>query len=747
MMILSACSMITTRPVFTHEDRLAFFPTRNLPTTGTLTIRWEDHMIPFVEAEKDSDVPFALGLIHAHLRLGQLEWMRRISQGRISEMAGPFTINFDHSIRILNFGKAAAETFAAMPPETRQWTERFLEGINLYIKRNPDLIPVDLKALGISKIEPWTALELITVWKLASTDVNWMIYFSFLQAVAQSDDPKSIEAAWEKLLAVGAQSVPSFSAAEDPLGQLLFSYTKSGSNSIVVGKSKSVSGHGLIASDPHLGLSIPNFWLIAGFKSPSYRAVGLMIPSLPVIALGRNPTLAWGGTNMWGLSSHLFALTDQEIAAAKSHEDVIQVRGWFNKTVTIRTTPWGPVISDSPFFKNKVKPTALRWVGHEVSDELSAFLKVNRAKTVLEFRSAFDSYAVSAQNFLAADVDGNIGHCLAVRHPLRPNPADHSLLQKTTNNWIGFKKPTELPFVYNPASGYIASANNKPVDSEPDLGWFYQSSDRIRRWKALADGVPKIDLPLLKKWQLDTFSESSLKIVHSMVEKINSFYPTNGSGSPLNAYAVWKRFKTWDGNYEATSDGPVAFETMMSVTLPALLQRRYPNPEALELLSKSPSWKVILLEELDGISAPDLEKILLKHVAGAEQLFSQYPTWEDLHRIEANHLLANVPLLGSRYRFLEFGTGGGSDTLFKTAAPMTGKKAASYYGTNARHVSDLSDLDENYFVLFGGQDGWLLSDHTLDQIPLWRSGSSIRLPLSDEQVPVIFNRAITLGKN
>ncbi len=731
------CADIYARTETSTEDRLRNFPTSNLDTKGKLSILWDEHMIPFVEAEKDEDVPFALGLIQAHLRIGQLELMRHLSQGRVSEMVGPFGIDIDHSIRILNFGKATKQTIAAMPPETKLWATRFLAGMNAYINNNPDLVPSDLKILGITRLEPWSLEELVTAWKLAAVDVNWMVYFSFLQSI----DKSGVDQAWKKLLDVGAQSVPSFSNDNSPLGQALFSYTKSGSNSIVIGKSKSESGHALIANDPHLGLTIPNFWMIAGFRSPSYRAIGLMIPSFPAIAIGRNSGIAWGGTNMWGLSSNLFALSEEELATAETRIETIKVRDWFDKKVTVRTTKWGPVISDSPFFKGKIKPTTLRWVGHDVSDELTAFLKANRAQSVKEFRDAFETYAVSAQNLLVADRDGNIGHVLAIRHPIRPDPNNKSLRQPTSNSWTGFDKPTDLPFAYNPPSGYIASANNIPFGDISDLGWLYRSNDRILRWKQLADQNSEIDIYTLMNWQMDTFSESSLKICTELIHKVEMI-----QDEVIQKSKVWISLKKWDGYYRANSNGAVAFETLMTGLLKSILSKTYSDDDVIALLTRSPSWKTIALEEISKIDAKELAALVRDNIPAANEQFAKYPTWADMHRVEASHLLSNIPIIGSRYRYMEFGSGGGSDTIFKTATPMTGEIATSSYGTNARHISDLADIDENYFVLFGGQDGWLTSPQTLDQVLLWKKGDYIWLPLSDEKIPLVFKLVLQIKR-
>jgi penicillin G amidase len=110
-LLLPGCAALSPQRV-TSEDRLADFPTTALPLAQPVTIRWNAHQVPFIEAATDRDLAFALGMVHLHLREGQLEVFRRVSQGRLSESAGPFTVDIDHSLRILGLGRAADAVIA-----------------------------------------------------------------------------------------------------------------------------------------------------------------------------------------------------------------------------------------------------------------------------------------------------------------------------------------------------------------------------------------------------------------------------------------------------------------------------------------------------------------------------------------------------------------------------------------------------------------------------------------------------------
>jgi penicillin amidase len=115
-----------------------------------------------------------------------------------------------------------------------------------------------------------------------------------------------------------------------------------------------------------------------------------------------------------------------------------------------------------------------------------------------------------------------------------------------------------------------------------------------------------------------------------------------------------------------------------------------------------------------------------------------------MHRERVGHALANLPVIGRFFVLDERPAPGSRETLFKRAHDLVGGRHRASYGAQARFVSDLSDPDANFFVLFGGQDGWLGSRGFTDQIPLWDAGRYIRMPLRPATVAAEFPRAMTL---
>ena len=737
-LMVTGCGLLSPFPAATTlEERLAAFPRETVPLEHPVTIHWDEHQIPFIEAETDADLALTLGMIHAHLRLGQMETIRRASQGRLAEMAGPIAADIDHALRIVNFGRAAAAIEAALPHETRRWIERFVEGVNFYQQQSGSR-PLDYRLLGIEP-EPWTVADVLTVGRLVGTDVNWLVWLSNLKFRDQPDWPER----WARLLRNGTSSVPSFDAPREVaiLNHLLAGLSRSGSNSIAISGERSATGGAIIASDPHLGILIPNTWLIAGYRSPSYHAVGLMAPGLPFIAVGRNPDVAWGGTNMRAASSDLFAQSGLGPEAFATRQEHIKVRWWFDRDVAVRESALGPILSDASVIDQRDGEVfALRWVGHEVSDEITAFLKANRARNWEEFRSAFATYGVPAQNMIYADSRGHIGQLMAVKLPIRDGGLPEDIvLDPERDEWRGYLDVADLPFNLDPAGGVIASANNRPVAAlEVPVGYFFSSSDRVRRLRELVSARPKLGIDDIASIQRDVYAASAFDLKERLVAVAASaeLGQTDGEKRLIEALAQW------DGHYDTESVGALAFEVLVRHFIDAFYSPRLSEADIAALTGSGRVFEFVA-EDLEGPDG-DIAGALTIALGQAAPKFTDFADWGEMHRLDLGHPLANIPLIGSRFRFADLAAAGSRETVMKTAHSTTDGRHGTRYGSNSRHISDLSDPDENYFVLLGGQDGWFGSSTLMDQVPLWREGRYVRVPLRIEAVREAFPHRMVL---
>jgi penicillin amidase len=738
--LLSACAVLAPLPTdTTSDDRLAAIPLEGLALEGKVTIHWNDFQVPFIEAEKDADSPVAMGLVQAHLRLGQMELLRRISQGRIAEMGGPLAADIDEGLRILNFGAAAAEIEATLPPETRAWLEGYVRGVNHY-QQNVKRLPQEYRVLGLER-EPWTVRDVLTFGRLSGTDVNWLVYRRLLDLRSRDDWP----ALWARLVKEGTSSVPSFDAdaGRSAFNALLAGVSKSGSNSLAIAPSRTSTGAAIMANDPHLGITVPNIWLIMGVHSPSYHVVGLTVPGLPIFAIGRNPHISWGGTNMRAASSDLVDVSAVPAAEFTTRQEKIKVRWWFDRDVSVRETRWGPVLSDAPLLKSEDGPQfALRWAGHQVSDEVGAMMKVSRATNFQEFRQAFKSFAVSGQNMLYADIDGNIGQVAAVKLPTRKNdlPADVLVTPAQSDAaWANMADVSTLPVTFNPADGFLLSANNRPAPADLPLGYFFSPDDRMIRMREILTEKDRVDIADIERLQRDVYMTSSVKLRDALIPLLAKLGPI----APAEQEIV-TLMADWDGHYRPESRGALAFELFYADFKKRFATRLMGERDA-DTYAGIGRIKTLLIDDLERADAAKVAETLRPALASAAQRLPSFTNWGDMHRLAISHPMGFLPVIGGRYRFADYPVGGSSHSIMKTAHSTTDEQHNTRFGSNARHISDMSDMDENYFVLVGGQDGWFNSVNFLDQVPLWREGRYIQLPMRLDVIGKTFKRKTVLG--
>ena len=286
----------------TDQQRLELFPQPGQwPVSSAVDIFLNENMIPWIFAKTDEDCAFALGVVQAYLRLGQMEIFRRASAGRLSEFAGPYAAPaLDKMIRTIDFGRSAHDSLALLTEADAKWLDRFVEGINFFIDHSQKL-PYEFEFLDLTP-EHWTKEDVFRISRLAGSDANWLLLLSLPALLGK----EGFSEYWRKVTAGQTESLPSIKNPQTSgLEQLMGFISRTGSNSVVIGRSKSKSNGALIASDPHLGIFAPNLWLLAGYQSPSYHVVGYMLPGVPAVTIGRNENVGWGGTYMRAISSHL----------------------------------------------------------------------------------------------------------------------------------------------------------------------------------------------------------------------------------------------------------------------------------------------------------------------------------------------------------------------------------------------------------------------------------------------------------
>ncbi len=729
---LTACAGLGGLPDPTStEERLAMIPLAGAALDRPVTIYWSAEQVPFIEAETDRDAAFALGVVHAHLRLGQMEILRRVSQGRLREITGPVPgiADVEYALRLLDLGRTSGEVYAHMTAPSKDFLDAFVLGLNHY-QRNVEILPHEYEVLGIDR-EPWRAEEILTLSRLASVDVSWLSWFRLMTLRDRPDWPEI----WADALKHGSASAPSFDYEDDAamqyLNDILSGTARTGSNSFAVGGSKTLSGAAIIASDPHLGIDLPNIWLLAGLKSPSYHMVGLMVPGLPFVAVGRNPDIAWGGTNMRSAASDLIDLSSVPADQIVSHDETVKVRWWGDDTITLRESPYGPVMSDADIVPHRDGEIfALKWIGHRPSDELSAMLAANRATDWDSFRSSLEPFAISAQNFVYADRSGNIGQLTTTHLPRRSAVLPLDVVRPLSDivAWDNILTSRDLPQSYNPASGFVASANNKPAETPFPIGYFYSGNDRVLRMRALLAPASGLTVPDIQAIQSDTYMISAAHLRDVLTAQGSVIQDLSATAASSLAL-----LSAWDGRFDVASRGAVAFQAIVGTLVPLIA-----DDTEQTIIETGGEEYLDYAARIEAMPHDIIERHLAAALERAAITLNTYATWGDMHRLSLEHNFGMIPLVGSRYHFTDIPWPGSTDTLWRASHDLSTEAVTTDFGAQARHISDMSDLDSNWFALVGGNDGWINSENFLDQIEAFRTSTPIRFPMRVETVRASF---------
>ena len=711
----------------TVADRLGDFAGLDLPIRSPVTIRWSERQIPFVEADSDADLATALGAIHVHLRWTQMEIQRAIAWGETSGLIGPVGREIDDVLRRIDFTAAVPEMQRCLDDQTGAWLAAFVAGINAAVAALPAL-PPDFPVLGLTR-RPWTAADVLAIGRLAGADFAWTAWPALLACRRDAPDWPAL---WRRFAAATLAPPPPEDTVAD---QILTSLSRAGSNIVVAPPAPGRGG--LLANDTHLGIGVPNAWILVGCRAPGFPAtVGQMVPGLPIIPIGRSADgRAWGGANLQSANSDPVAVGSEETTVSTTPR---RTRWWPDGSISIRRTRLGPVISDSKLFPARPgEAIALAWTGHRPSDDLRAFHALARG-TCAPWPDA--AQAINAPALAVGTVDQrNARLTTATLLPPRPAmPADDLVLDATSAAfWSSLlRRPTVVDATAHPGAPALVHANHRPPGADHGFGRHFSAEDRLRRLVARINGTPGPSLDRLRAMQLDVTMPSAIGLRDAILAAIRRVdLAPSGSGDA----ALLAALAEWDGRFDAGSSGALAYHLIVA----ELLKRLHaPRPRAARVaLRRVPN---LLSDDLRDTPPEKLRRLLPKSFHRAGRRWRRWKTWGRFHRIRLQHPLGHMPVLGRWWRLADLPAEGSIDTVNQSSHGYGSAPHSTGFGAVSRFVADTGDRDETYAVLLGGQDGWIGSTTAADQIDLWASGEMIRLPLSPEAVARNHPHVITL---
>jgi penicillin amidase len=559
-----------------------------------------------------------------------------------------------------------------------------------------------------------------------------------------------------------------------------------GSNNWVVSGALTQSGKPILANDPHLGFSMPSVWIMNGLHCRVVDAgcpwdvVGVTFPGAPAVVLGHNARIAWGATNVNPDTQDLYLEkidpTDPNsyIDRGKSvpfeiRHETIKVGGGAPVEMDVRSSRHGVVLSDVDERLKDGPVLAMRWTATaEVDTTLQSFFEINVAKNFDEFRAAFAGYGSPSQNFVYADVDGNIGYVLPGLIPIRAGAPTGERVRdgaSGADEWTGYIPRDQLPWQLNPESGRIVSANNAAVDAAYPffIGNEWDPGYRAARIGQRLDAVTgKLTIDDMRSIQMDTY----LRRADSVIPELQALgvTPSTDDGKLL-----WSRILDWNRQCTVDSVGCAAYLTVELAVMRAIFDDEL-GPLAREYVGSTMSWEA-LIEVLGNTSSPwwlvttpgaggangvgdpkGLVAAVIDQAAAELRADRGDPagwTWGALHTVqfkEATLGSSGIPPLEWYFNPPARAVGGADGAVQNNyyrvspvypdpddpeAVPLRNNQTfAVTNGPSYRLAIDMNDLDGARIVITTGQSGNAFERHYGDMIQAWADGQSYVLAFS-----------------
>ena len=795
---------LTRAPLPQHDGEL-----RVAGLNDTVEILRDEWGIPHIYASNMHDLYFAQGYTQAQDRWWQMEFFRHVGSGTIEELVGKNSdlLAADIFLRSLGWRHVAEQEVENSDHETLAYAQAFTDGVNAYIMgRDPGELALEYSILGLTgidiQIEPWTPVDSLTFAKIMALELGFMgskeeLRSTLYELLGQEMTDQWLTPPWpfgEKPTIIQPEDLPitestltsqvnnttmppevdTLPIENTRLDTHLTSGDSSGlgSNNWVVSGSMTASGMPLLANDPHLGIQMPSIWYQIGLhyqpangESPLDIA-GFTFAASPGIIIGHNNFIAWGVTNVgpdvfdlyrirvnpdnplqyeWNGEWRDMTLYEETIHFGDGEEPI---------TIQVRETHLGPIINDNqineetggiPGFNNE-DPVALRWTALDPGTITQAIVKLNKATNWEEFRGALQYWDVPSQNFVYADVEGNIGYQTPGRIPIRAE--NHSGLLPVPGwtdefEWQGFIPYDDLPRVLNPERGYIVTANQALVPLE-----YY---DQLAQ--ELGEGRNYV---ISHEWN---YGYRGQRIVELLKEKaphtIASFQAIQGDNKLISAeelmpYLVSLQFadielaeaRDWllEWDYQCNADSPQA--ALYAEFWAKLVDNLYSDQLGEEVQPDGDSremWATFLLMEepdnawWDDITTEDVvetrDDILVRSfregyantIAALGENRNDW-RWSELHTATfvSNPLgLSGVGLIENIVNRGPFATGGSADTINANRWTVSSGDFTVSSLPSMRMIVDVGDFTQSVTVHTTGESGHPYSQHYDDMIDLW----------------------------
>lgn len=748
---------------------------KSLPgLSGEVNTYFDPYGIPHIYAENETDALKALGYVHAQDRLWQMELLRRVAKGRLSEVFGKDMVNTDKFFLSLGIDEHTRETLEGLDKSSEPivLSQAYLDGINAFIEEGPT--PIEFYLTGIDK-EPFTIEDVY----------NAVGYMAFSFAMAHKTDPfltslrnklgddymkdmaidSDSSTVWiknykgESVDTLGAQITASVDEALKKLPIPQFE----GSNSWVIAPQKTKNGKVILANDPHIGFAQPSVWYEAHVSTPTYEKYGYHLAGVPFPLLGHDRKIAYGLTMFENDDiDFYYEETNPSDSTQYKTAEGWKPYQWVDKTIKVKDgedvafsykkTHHGPVLNNIADQISGERPISMSWIYTKPKNMvMHALYGLSHAKNMEEFKSALPNIHAPGLNVMYGDADGNVAWWATAKLYQMPDSLSTKFVLDGTS---GKEEPlryldfSENPMAENPSWNYVYSANNQP-DSIAGMLYpgYYLPENRAKRIVQLLDAKNDWDKESVSEMILDVTSPVNTEVV---TELIKLFDVTKMTEEQL---VMVDSLRNWDGKYSLTSTSPALYHRSLYFMVKNTVEDEMGTEMFKQFLSthlfkRQIAWGASIESSKwwDNINTPDVvetrQDMVMKSFSDAwnslvEDLGpdpSQW-TWDKLHTLEHPHPFGQVESLRSYFNVGPFPVEGTREVINNLAFPYD---STGFYkvnsGPSTRRIIDFSDVENSISILPTGQSGNPFSEHYQDQAQMYVNGEFRKMMMNKQEI-------------
>lgn len=743
-----------------------------------VTVYYDDYGVPHINAQNQQDAYTALGYVHAQDRLWQMELIRRIAPGRLSEIFGEKLVETDIFFSSLGIVENTNEAVAKLDKnsETYRYTMAYLNGINQFIDEGP--MPLEFVLVGIDK-EKYTVHDVYNVFG----------YMAFSFAVANKTDPLLTEVK-EKLgdAYLAEMNIPVTNQTtrikNEKNQEILAAVSKSvnniydvlpaspfiGSNSWVIGAEKTKNGKVIFANDPHIGFSQPSVWYQSHIKTPDYEMYGFNLALTPFPLLGHNRQYAYGLTMFENDDIDFYFeknnpdnameyLTPEGYAAYEVLEKTVKIKDIPDTIFQVKVSRHGPLMNSVIKGMDADRPVAMQWIYTKLENRaVEVAYRLSHANSLHDFKEGAKLLHAPGLNIMYGDVRNNIAWFASGKlYTYRD-----SLYTKLILDGAGGKDEIqayldfdENPRAVNPEWNYVYSANNQP-DSIAGMLYpgYYLPDDRANRIVQLLEAGNDFTKDDVAAMLLDVQSNTAPQVIKNLMESM----PADGLSE--NEKAGIAILKNWDGVYTKHSTAPVIYNRLLYEFLKntfkdelgdgfdQFMNTHFQKKMIAVQAAKTASlfWDDITTEKKetkqDIVSTSFKNTIVFLETQLGDDT-SEW-SWDKVASVEYGHALApGGNLLRTFFNVGPFTTHGGNEVINNQQYKID---STGYYkihaGPSTRRIVDFSDVENGLSILPTGQSGNVFSRHYDDQAAKYVKGGFVKMLLNTTAIEKSENKLV-----